>query len=38
MGAEQGYDDMEVTLRDSDVFNYIVEVLQNVRMVRTFHP
>jgi len=32
MGAEQGYDDMEVTLRDSDVFNYIVEVLQNVRM------
>ncbi|KAG0515822.1 hypothetical protein BDA96_10G310400 [Sorghum bicolor] len=32
MGAEQGYEDMEVTLRDSDVFNYIVEVLQNVRM------
>ena len=37
MGAEQGYDDMEVT-SDSEAFNYVGGVLQSVRKVRTFHP
>ncbi|CAD6338560.1 unnamed protein product [Miscanthus lutarioriparius] len=32
MGVEQGYDDMEVTISDSEAFKYVGEVLQSVRM------
>uniref|UniRef100_A0A804PCJ5 RNA polymerase I specific transcription initiation factor RRN3 protein n=1 Tax=Zea mays TaxID=4577 RepID=A0A804PCJ5_MAIZE len=32
MGAEQGYEDMQGTFRDSEVFEFVGKVLQSVRM------
>jgi RNA polymerase I-specific transcription initiation factor RRN3 len=38
MGVEQGYEDMQGTFRDSEVFEFVGKVLQSVWMVQAFHP